>query len=283
MRKKITNFIDRLFARPKPNRNWDPIVIYQMGKVGSLTIRSSLEELFRSLSLKIPMYHAHNLNNLESLEATIRTKWPNPAEALPQMKLDAELRMKIDSDSNQKWNVISLTRDPVARNISTLFQMLNIFFPDWESKYDQGKLSLDELQDFFVNKFSGGAAPAIWFDQQMKPVFDIDVYAYDFRHWQGYEIYPCKNNGKLLLLRLEDLDRVAQQAMKEFLKIENFRLIKSNMGMEKQYATLYHDFKKIPLPTAYLEKMYGTKYTKHFYTNQEIEKFYERWAYPDKK
>ena len=133
MRKKITNFIDRLFARPKPNRNWDPIVIYQMGKVGSLTIRSSLEELFRSLSLKIPMYHAHNINNLENLEAIIRTKWPNPAEALPQMKLYTELRMKIDSVSKQKWNVMSLTRDPVARYISTFFQMINIFFPDWKS------------------------------------------------------------------------------------------------------------------------------------------------------
>jgi len=117
----------------------------------------------------------------------------------------------------------------------------------------------------------------------MKTVFDIDVYAQPFPTHQGYKIFRDQKRMPLLLIRLEDLDRVAGQAAKEFLGIENFSITKSNVGAEKQYATLYSDFKKIPLPTEFLEKKYATKYAKHFYTDDEIEKFYKKWAYSDEK
>ena len=274
MRIRLYKFLNRLTVTMKLR---DPIIVYQMGKVGSLTIKSSLENLFRSLPLEVPLYHAHNLNNLDAMEAAITKQWSNPAPALAQMKIDKDLRRQIDNNPGRKWKVISLTRDPVARNVSMFFQMLDVHFPDWKSKYEQGHLNLQELQYFLVHKFSSGNAPELWFDQQMKPVFDIDVYASSFPHNLGYKIYSSNKNVKLLLIRLEDLDRVASQAMVKFLNIKRFSLIKSNVGAEKAYSALYREFKRMPLPKSYLEKMYNLKYTRHFYTDQEINKFYETW------
>jgi len=161
--------------------------------------------------------------------------------------------------------------------------MLEVHFPDWKSKYEQGHLKLEELQYFLVHNFSSGNAPELWFDQQMKPVFHIDVYASSFPHDPGYNIYSNNKNVKLLLIRLEDLDRVASQAMTKFLNIKRFSLIKSNVSAEKAYSVLYRDFKRMPLPKSYLEKMYSLKYTRHFYTDQEINKFYEIWASTNEK
>jgi hypothetical protein len=217
------------------------------------------------------------------MELAITNQWSNAAPGLAQIRMERELRRQIDSNPDRKWSVISLTRDPVARNVSMFFQMLDIHFPGWKSKYKKGHLNLEELQYFLVHEFWSGNAPELWFDDQMNPVFHIDVYASSFPHDQGYKIYPGNKNVKLLLIRLEDLDHVARQAMAEFLQIKRFRLIKSNVGEKKEYSTLYREFKRMPLPKSYLEKMYSLKYTRHFYTEQEINKFYQRWTSVDEK
>ena len=272
--------LEKLFPKRIPKLN--PIIIYQMGKVGSSTLHASLAAVFQSHSIKLPVFQTHNLNNLDKLEEAIRN-WSNPERALRQLEKDKSLRKKLDANPNSSWNVITLTRDPVARNISTFCEMCNIFFPDWKIKYEQGLLDLREMQTYLVSNFSPGNAPDKWFDQQLKPVFEVDVYAKKFPHKAGYAIYRCRNNGRMLLLRLEDLYRVAPKAIKKFLGIDGFSLLDANESTNRDFAVLYKEIKKLAFPMSYLKTMYNTKYVKHFYTKQEIEKFYERWAYPDKK
>ena len=81
-----------------------------------------------------------------------------------------------------------------------------------------------------------------------------------------------------LLIRLGDLDRVAADAMREFLGLEDFRLTLANVGAEKDYGEIYTTFKQSPLPADYVEAMYATKYARPFYTDAERAACAARWT-----
>jgi hypothetical protein len=273
----MLDFITRLTKGKLSRVHVDPIIIYQPGKVGSSTILASLKHSFQSAALETAIYHAHHLNNLEQMEADIKSKFPNPQKSLEKLQIDKELRRRIDENSDQRWNVISLTREPVARTISTVFEMLDVIFPGWKAKYQAGEWDLYEMQNIIVERYVIGPGRGDWYDTQMKAVFDIDVYAQPFPHQQGYKIYHGKNNSRLLLLRLEDLNRVGQRVLSDFLNIKQFHLVQANVGEQKGYSDLYREFKKLPLPASFLEKMYASRYARQFYTDEEIDGFYQKW------
>jgi len=285
MRNKLTNFMNRLIARLRPIPHWNPIIVYQMGKVGSASIQQSLLATFKTMGVEVPVHHIHNLDNLEAMEKAILQSHVrhNPEVTLMGIRLGLELKKQMDENPDKQWDLISLVRDPVARNISDFFYGLQEIIPNCERLYETGRLSIEDMQEAFLTKFNHHITPKVWFDTQMKTVFKIDVYARPFPKHKGFEIYKDAKNVRLLLIRLEDLNRVAEQAMTGFLQIKRFNLIQSNVGAEKQYASLYRDFKKLPLPKAYLEEIYGTKFAKHFYTDHEIENFYEKWVSMGKK
>jgi len=253
------------------------MIIYQPGKVGSSTVLASLNHSLHSAATEAAIYHAHYLNNLDQMEADIKSKFPNPQQSLDKLAIDKELRRKIDENPNQRWNVISLTREPVAKTISTVFEMLDVIFPEWKAKYQAGEWDLYEMQDTIVKRYVIGPGRGDWYDTQMKPVFDIDVYSQPFPHQQGYEIYHGKNNSRLLLLRLEDLNRVGQKVLGHFLNVKEFHLVQANASEKKEYSDLYREFKKIPLPASFLESMYASMYARHFYSDEEINGFYQKW------
>jgi len=128
----MLDFINRLTLRKSFQAPRDPIIIYQPGKVGSSTILASLKRSLKSRATRRAIYHAHHLNHLDEMETDIRTKFPNPQRSLEKLAADKELRRKIDENRNGTWNVISLTREPVARTISTVFEMLDVIFPDFD-------------------------------------------------------------------------------------------------------------------------------------------------------
>lgn len=267
-------------ARPRQaalSINQNPIIVYQMGKVGSMSVVDSLQRTFKTLSLDVPVHHRHMLNELDEIERAIRADRANPDETLREIQRGKELRRLIDSNPQQCWNLISLVRDPVARNVATFFQNLPEIVPDWRKQARNGTLDVRALQGTFLQINTIHGAPDAWFDRQLKPVFDIDVYASPFPVETGYKIYKNPPRARLLVLRLEDLDRVAGPAMHDFLGLEDFVIGHTNTTESKEYAAIYQIFKQIPLPAGYVNSMYGTRYARHFYSEEELEKFAQRW------
>ena len=80
------------------------------------------------------------------------------------------------------------------------------------------------------------------------------------------------------MLRLEDLNRVGQKVLSDFLNLKQFRLVQANVGEQKEYSDLYREFKKLPLPASYLEKMYASNYARQFYTDEEMRSFSQKWS-----
>jgi glycosyltransferase involved in cell wall biosynthesis len=250
-----------------------PIVVHQMGKVGSKTVEASL----KACDLGVPVCHSHFLNNLERLEKNVKASRPNPVQSLAKIRSAKELRKILLGTGYIRNRVITLVRDPVARNVSAFFENLTEFFPNFYELRASGRLRLEDLITTFLTRYEHDI-PLRWFDVQMKPVFGIDVFAHEFPRDRGYMVYHGEG-ASLLLMKLEQLKACAAPAMREFCGVENFVLRNANVGEEKEYRDTYRDFlDAVELPREYLDRMYESKLVRHFYTEGEIAGFRARWA-----
>lgn len=258
----------------------DPIIVYQPGKVGSRTVVSSLVSAYKTLGIEVPVHHEHYLNGFEKFKQKALEELPNPKSTLAAIEQGESLRKEIDENEALSWKVITLIRDPIARIISALFQNLLAYYPDWRERYLNGQFDFDELQKLIINIITINLEPDDWFDTQIKsiPAFGIDVYAEPFPFEKGYKTYLGAGRASLLLIRLENLNDCAGQAMREFLGLENFVLQNENTSEEKDYIDLYRAFKEKPWPMDFVRKVYDTKFARHFYSESELKAFTKRWT-----
>ena len=174
------------------------------------------------------------------------------------------------------------------RNISTFFENLEVRIVDPANEYEIQSdyydieptiVKLDDMNELiclFFDKLNHDS-PLVFFDRELKGVFNVDVFASEFPKSKGYEIYKSEI-ADVVLIRLENLNECAQEAFKSFLGIDNFVLHNANIGAEKVYATIYKIFKEtISLPDTYLDKFYNSKFMKHFYSSEEIAEFQAKW------
>jgi len=256
-----------------PQKIDGPILVYNMGKVGSRSIYETLADM----KIGVPLYHAHVLDNLDNMANSIRKRFSNPINSLAVIKQGKELRQLIDGNLEQRWYLITPVREPIARNVSRFFHSIEEVIPDIRQQLEAGHISVNDLFDAYLKKWEHSSA-INWFDWQFKPVFNIDVYSKPFPANKGFDIM---HNGRfsVLLIRLENLDSCAEQALHEFLGLPNLKLKKSNLGVEKWYKELYRQFtSQIQLPNEYLDEMYNSKYSQHFYSPEEIKSFRSKWT-----
>ena len=260
-------------------RTMTPIIIFQSGKVGSTSVHMSLLKKYEELGFNVPIFHAHVLEDIEQRIESIKKERKNPENSLNKLIESKELRDQIDGHPEWSWNVVSLVRDPVAIKVSAFFQLLDEYFPDWQKEYASGSLMATDLQKIFLGYGKiriGGLGD--WFDRQVKPIWDIDVYGTPFPKEKGYYIYKQNPKVNFMIVRLENLNDVAEDAFEDFLGIQNFSIIHANVGKEKAYSKLYTQFKSLPLLPEHVEEVYNSRYVHHFYTPDEISKFKKRWV-----
>ena len=181
------------------------------------------------------------------------------------------------ADYNQ---VISLVRDPIARNVSAFFApSVNPLHRQLRAYARYDPRLLYEFLEVFPKKEHD--RPLIWFDEIFKPAAGIDVYATPFPKQKGYNIYEGEQY-RALVIRTEDLDKKLAKALVEFLDLPDDVVIPvEHLGQREVVPTaeLYIDFlAKVAMPDWYIEKMYGSKYASHFYSKAALERFAKRWA-----
>lgn len=226
-----------------------PIIVYQMGKVASMTIYNSLKEQYPGITL-----HRHELN---------ASHWQ-----------DAVL-LKHANEDHKPLLLISMMRDPIARNISAFFQNFEVITG---VKPQDSKFTNQQLSDiYFSNPKMDHDPPYTWFDKNTKRHFGIDIYATPFPKQEGWARF--KNGSvELLLLKAEISDDKKTQLIKEFTGLKNFQLKASNVSEDKDYAHLYASFKKeVHIPKDYLDRFYNAAEVKYFYTDEEIATMRKKW------
>lgn len=226
-----------------------PVLVYQMGKVGSSSVYRSLSSQYAGV-----VGHSH----------VFRADHHRP---LVRRLYD---HVMVNS---QPLKVISLTREPVGRNVSAFFQNFEQFTG---VPFQQSEFSVEELRDIFLQNYPH-RIPLTWFDNNILSNFGIDVFSTPFRS-NGIGRYHNRNID-LLVLRLEMTDEEKVAAIQDFLELDHFELININLGAKKLYSQAYNEFRsRIKLPLEYLEKMYSSNYFQHFYGKEQRQALIDRWA-----
>ena len=250
-----------------------PVVIYQMGKVGS----SAVYESIKRAGIENPIYHVHflsytNLDEVEQYHQKVGAK-----SAISPVRFWRSLRHKLDRTKMPVY-LISLVREPVAREISDVFQ--NMASHHAELLTDNGEVDVEKtvnyLNALFADFNEATDYACTWFDKEILDSFGIDVYASSFDHSRGFSIME-NDRAKLLLLRMEDLSRVFAEAMREFMGL-SVPLVRSNESASKGYSESYQAvLKKFAMPVNAGTKVYASRYARHFYPDEVRAELMEKW------
>jgi hypothetical protein len=258
----------------------DPILVYQMGKVGSRSIVDSL----KAMQLGRPVYHVHFLNpeNIQKAVHILHDLYGSHYNVNRWCLYESRFVTKhLLQPLCGHLKIISLVREPVARNISSFFHNIDKFIPNCSALYRAGKIDIAEITQHYLQKFHEHTFPLRWFDEEMKTVFGIDVFSAKVSLLQDRRVFIYKRDGlDLLVMRTEDIDVVAQEAVQRFLHIKDFDLKQANLSAKKHYNHVYDDFTRlVKLPDTYLTTLYESQYAKYFYTPKELATFKERWLH----
>jgi len=260
--------LDHRFGRER-----EFILVHQMGKVGSMSIYHAIKDM----SPKAPIFHTHFLSKeqIVKVEKLNKANWCGPLRA---GHLWQSIFVKKNLDT-KKFKIITLVRDPIARNVSGFLQVLETQY-NFNLKEELERSGIDGTSEKIIRLFlrpeDRHDIPLVWFDRELAPFFHIDVFSRTFPKEDAYQIIR-DGRVELLIIRLEDLDVVGEGAISSFLG-KKVGLKKYNVGAQKAYSEVYKAIKdKISLPDQYLSKMYDSKYARHFYTDEELKAFAEKW------
>lgn len=273
----MINPVEHLANRVANNR----LFVYQMGKVGSTSIETSLKVL------NIDSIHRHTYRRITAMTElhqkydTLRLARKNRHNSIHKRIKKVIFNYLMVKHFRSKKNiskVITLVREPIARNISMYFQ--NFYIPCLEiavrgSSRTTDNTSINAFIEDFFNKYNHYYGIK-WFDNEFLKVTGVDIYDYPFDKEKGYCVINDKGVSVLIMQmeKMNDLEKV----MGEFVGNDEFKLINDNTSDEKWYSCVYKKFKEtIEIPENYIDNIYNTKFMKHFYSDDDISSFRNKY------
>lgn len=236
----------------RKNIDSNRVLIYQMGKVGSTTIESAIDnsEHFHSLYFNEP---CRVRGGAFEMRNTIRK-----LIVLPVKRFVIRRRSVV--------KIVTIVRDPAARNISMFFQDMHYWLVEFDknNSYDTRQEGMDYIYQAFNGAFDHGYYDK-WFDSEIKRFTGIDVFKINFDKSEGV-LRVSEGRYDILFATAEKLNTDNSISMLEEFLGESVCLESKNVGGNKWYGGIYSKFKKeFPGMSLYQEKMHSTKTYKHFY------------------
>lgn len=241
-------------------------LVHSMGKVASGSVYHTLEEI-----LSFPVYQTHFLSapGISNAEDFFKDAG---SPAAYHIRISRILRRRLP---RMTPIIVTLVRDPIAREISDYFQ--NFLQLDVElvralrsgvalSARDTRERVLRKMNERIDRLREPRHHVHTWFDNEVKSVFGVDVYAVPFDYEAGF-LTATNSRCSIQLLRLEDLDRAFGPAMRSaFGSNVEYELKTANRSRDKRYAGLWRfvvDNLRVPIETC--REIYGTRLGTHFY------------------
>jgi hypothetical protein len=250
-------------------RGANPVLVYSLGKVGTTSLVDTIERCSGR-----PAIQCHRVTRAEvrSTRGYVPRRRGRPLVAWRGEYVRHLVRLK----PWHKWDVVCGVRDPVARSVSAIFQMGDEFGFFEDAEGDRG---LDAIAARVTSLHAENRAGLDWFSTGLQAVTGVDVYGVPFDHDAGWQIYES-GRFRVLLIRFEDLARVAPTALARFLRLRDLpSLPTKNVGSDKPYADLYRRFLAADaLPGSVLDEAYSCQLATHFYTPAERAAFRDRWT-----
>ncbi len=243
-----------------------PVLIFTMAKVGSSSVYHSLRH-----RIDMPCFHIHSLSEIEALNAKALCKKNGvyPGSRSPVFILNAYFL-----ETNHKYKVISLFRNPIERNLSAFFEAFEIHMGMPAHRY---KGSLQNLEMSFFDKLDHSYCKD-WFDNHFRTGIGVDIYAHPFDKTKGYDTIST-DKADILLVKSSLNDALKADLVGDFCNVDQFFLKNMNVTEAKKSAKLYAAFKAhMRFSKSYLEDQLESQYTNHFFTTEEKLALYKRWT-----
>ena len=264
--------------------NWDKaVILHNMGKVGSSTVWNSLKA--SSVGQEKSLYRSHFMSE-EGVQLFRKVHengyggWQNFPAQIKGMVMAEQIKSKLfrgHFSEHNRCKVVTLVRDPIATNIAGFFQNY-LWWPTEIYELCRNKPSecLPELTQCFLENYPHDY-PLNWLNWELGGIHGVDIETEGFSTSKGWKTYKQKN-ADVLVIRLDKLNACAQEAFKELLTIDDFKIVNENVATNKWYADLYKEFKNsIILSEAYITKIYDSRWMQNFYTSEEISAFAAKW------
>ncbi len=173
----------------------------------------------------------------------------------------------------RRLKVVSLVREPIARNISRYFENLDML---WNVKSAHERLDIGRLLAEFHQRFDHEEG-LNWFDCEFSTMLGIDVYKHPFPRDKGF--MKIDSGPYEVLIMRHDLDnRLKEKCVAELLGGATISIVARNVGAEKPYANVYREFvRRLKLPEEYVDHQLGSKYARHFYSADELARLRAKW------
>ena len=245
-----------------------PVIVFTMAKSASTSVEVSLMEVPGLAVFKAHRMHPARIRAYYEERRRFGEREPHRyVDDLGGVLFDEIVRRGIPA------KVVVLVREPIARNFSAYFHILNAI---WKRPDAFSALTPAQMAEGFLQK-GRHAVPLAWFDEEFRPVFGVDVFERPFPHEHGFVRFAAGPHD-LLILRA-DLDDDAKAAcLADWLGREHFQLIRMNEAAGKHYAEKYAAARaELALPEAYVDQMLDSKYARHFFTPAELATLRERW------
>jgi Putative capsular polysaccharide synthesis protein len=246
------------------------VVVAQMGKVGSQAVTASL----RAAGLEVAHVHFLTRSELRRAERIYRRNWDPrrlPWHIWEGHRVLARLR------AGARLDIVTLVREPVARNVSSFFQVADLQFGIDLARWSAGD-GTSSLDDLFLDCFDEHDLPLRWLDDQLRVATGVDVYATDFDTDRGWVIVEG-TRARVLVLRTDRLAETFTSATEAFLGRQGPELVNRNLSSDKESGDLYERFRTgVVLPQPYLDQQYNSKYARHFWTDTELDAFRGAWS-----
>jgi len=226
------------------SREYEKILIFQYGKVGSTSFRASYS----------------NSGYYPDIQETYKEK------------LIQTHSHKVAKDILSKYNnilIINLVRLPIDHNISAFFQNIDTLCENYNL------LSINEIiQKYCELKSSWIDVTDAWMSEFFE-LLNIDINNFKFDKINKYNKLRYNSND-ILLLRFEDFEYITSNILPKYnIHIKG----KINVSSEKDTSELYKTFKKTyKINDFEKEKVINSKFTNIYYSKEEIAKHIEKYS-----
>jgi hypothetical protein len=248
-----------------------PVLVYQMAKGASTTILRALERA----GVHAFQVHMMSPDVARRLHSAMRAK------GLSALQMDMDIIGRAVRrgiiEPGREAKIINLVREPVGRNVSVYFQILDAV---WQTENAHEKIELARLLEGFHEKFDHERTLR-WFDEEFKPVLGVDIYEHEFPH-ESRCLRIERGPYDILLMRVDLDDSSKERHLSEFLGVEGLKLLPANVGAKKPYADTYREFMRaLRLSEDYVDRMLDSSYARHFFTDEERRALRSKWLSGD--
>ena len=247
-----------------------PVVVYSHPKTASRAIEAAINEV-----PDVGSFHVHVLQCRHFTWRDFRVEPPNDRGIVPDgQPAQWAVRSKI-IETERSLNLISMVRDPVAVSVSWFFFGLQRWF-GCQHKPDPSNFEFDELCGYFHNRFAHDGM-LNWFEDEWNITTGVDVYNVPFDRDRGWHVYK-RAKVKALVLSAHLSDEAKAEALTGFIGRSVSVVPRVNESSNRPSPEIYEKLKEsIRNNSPLVDRLLGSRYTRHFFPEEQIEGFRNRW------